>query len=444
MGYQGDARTRRGVQLAEDGREVIFAVNLMVGALLAVAIRVLARRGGFDQEPGPVSAAPSSARASRLVGWLLAFVAVSSFVLVCVRPGPIMRDLTWGAIFVPYVGEGRWLTPIGLVCLGALLGFLLHSTFAGRPLVDLRSWGRAAREADLLGAILLALALSGVILAFASADPKVQVFSSNGLLYLAGAAIAAVLFGAHLRRAPHPLVPRGTFAARPAWGSLAVSFFIGSALIAALIDIPIFARTTIYSDSQLLAALVLVRFLIALPVGALAGGALLRRVGPGPLTALGMGLAAVAFYWFSTWGLDSLGGLLANVPLLIGGFGFGLALAPVNAAVLDSTADQAHGLATATVVVARMVGMLVGISALTTIGLRRYYAEQRDIPPIRQVCDGRSRCDAFTLLLKEAGIAQEQAVFLGAALCAVIAAALALALFGSGRGSGPPGVTVDG
>lgn len=423
---------------------VIFAVNLMVGALLAVAIRVLARRGGFDQEPGPVSAAPSSARASRLVGWLLAFVAVSSFVLVCVRPGPIMRDLTWGAIFVPYAGEGRWLTPIGLVCLGALIGFLIHSTFAGRPLVDLRSWGRAAREADLLGAILLALALSGVILAFASADPKVQVFSSNGLLYLAGAAIAGVLFGTHLRRAPHPLVPRGTFAARPAWGSLAVSFFIGSALIAALIDIPIFARTTIYSDSQLLAALVLVRFLIALPVGALVGGALLRRVGPGPLTALGMGLAAVAFYWFSTWGLDSLGGLLANVPLLIGGFGFGLALAPVNAAVLDSTADQAHGLATATVVVARMVGMLVGISALTTIGLRRYYAEQRDIPPIRQVCDGRSRCDAFTLLLKEAGIAQEQAVFLGAALCAVIAAALALALFGSRRGSSPPGVTVDG
>ena len=30
--------------------------------------------------------------------------------------------------------------------------------------------------------------------------------------------------------------------------------------------------------------------------------------------------------------------------------------------------------------VARMVGMLVGISALTTIGLRRYYAEQADLP----------------------------------------------------------------
>ena len=66
-----------------------------------------------------------------------------------------------------------------------------------------------------------------------------------------------------------------------------------------------------------------------------------------------------------------------------------------------------------------MVGMLVGISALTTIGLRRYYAEQHDMPGVREVCDGKSRCKEFTLLLKEAGIAQEHTVFLGAAVCAV-------------------------
>jgi hypothetical protein len=84
-----------------------------------------------------------------------------------------------------------------------------------------------------------------------------------------------------------------------------------------------------------------------------------------------------------------------------------------------------------------MVGMLVGISALTTIGLRRYYAEQRDLLPVREVCDGRSRCPEFTLLLKQAGIVQEHAVFLGAAACALIAGGLALLLFrglGSARG----------
>ena len=75
--------------------------------------------------------------------------------------------------------------------------------------------------------------------------------------------------------------------------------------------------------------------------------------------------------------------------------------------------------------------MLVGISALTTIGLRRYYAEQADLPTAREVCDGRSRCAEFTDLLQVAGIAQEHTVFTGAAVCAVVAGVLALVLFRS-------------
>jgi hypothetical protein len=51
------------------------------------------------------------------------------------------------------------------------------------------------------------------------------------------------------------------------------------------------------------------------------------------------------------------------------------------------------------------------------------------MPSVREVCDGKSRCDAFTLLLKEAGIAQEHTVFLGAAICAATAGVLALVLF---------------
>ncbi len=181
-----------------------------------------------------------------------------------------------------------------------------------------------------------------------------------------------------------------------------VSFFVGAALIAALIDIPLFARTTVYSDSQLMAALVLVRFLVALPVGAVVGGYLTRTTSAGLVTAVGMACAAGGFLWMATWDLESLDRATATLTLVLGGFGFGLALAPVNAAVLASTDDDVHGLASAFVVVARMVGMLVGISALTTIGLRRYYAEQADLPPVREVCDGRSRCSEYTALLKTA------------------------------------------
>ena len=74
-------------------------------------------------------------------------------------------------------GSGRWATPVGLVAVVAALLFLVRCLTARRPLVDLRGWWAAARQADLPGALFLAAALGGVILAFATADPRVEVFA---------------------------------------------------------------------------------------------------------------------------------------------------------------------------------------------------------------------------------------------------------------------------
>jgi hypothetical protein len=82
------------------------------------------------------------------------------------------------------------------------------------------------------------------------------------------------------------------------------------------------------------------------------------------------------------------------------------------------------------------VGMLVGISALTTIGLRRYYAVQVELPAPGDVCASGTQCPAYTRLLEEAGLAQLQTVFVGAAGCALVAAVLAVALFRSLHTSG--------
>jgi MFS family permease len=404
----------------------IFLLNLAVGLVLAAAIRAMAGVSVVEE----VAQQPSRDRGRfDYPGLLLALIVLVAGALVFVEPSQLMRDLTWGQLFIPVVGDGRWLTPLGIVAIGALLLLVVRCATARRPLFDVVDWVRTMREADIVGALLLALALAGVILAFATADPKVQVFSEQGVWYLLGSALATIAFVLHLRRSAAPLVPRGALRRTPAWGSMLVSFFVGAALIAALIDIPLFARTTVYASSQLMAALVLVRFLVALPVGAVVGGFLTRTLPAGVVTAIGMFLAAAGFLLMARWGIDSLDDVSATLPLLLGGFGFGLALAPVNAAVLASTDDDVHGLASAFVVVARMVGMLVGISALTTIGLRRYYAEQADLPPAREVCEGTTRCTEFTNLLKVAGIAQEHTVFTGAAVCAAIAGVLALVLF---------------
>lgn len=403
----------------------IFAVNLVVGLLLAAGVWWLGRSA---RRADPEAATQRPAGPPDLPGLALLGLTTVAVALVMLQPAFLVLDVTWGEAFLPVATASRWLSPVGLVAVAAGLLLLVRCATAARPLVDLPAWSASLRDADLTGALLLAVALGGVILAFATADPEVQVFSEQGLWYLTGSAVASVAFAVHLRTSPAPLVPRGALRRTPAWGSVLVSFFIGAALIAALIDIPLFARTTTYPDSQLLAALVLVRFLVALPVGAVLGGLLIRTMAPGVITAAGMVLAAYGFAMMSRWDVDSLEGLGSTVTLVVCGLGFGLALAPVNAAVLATTDAAVHGLASALVVVARMVGMLVGISALTTIGLRRFYSEQARLGTVLEECGGPRMCQRYQDLQTANGITLEQTVFLGAFGCALVAAALALAL----------------
>jgi MFS family permease len=403
--------------------KAIFWINLAVGLVLAAALSSASRPTRRRERPD-------------LASVVLLGVALGLLTLVLLEPDVLARGVTTGLAFLPVVGGSRWLTPTALALYATVAALGVRSLTAPRPLLAVRGWVDVGRRADLLGATLVAAALGGIILAFATADPEVQVFSPAGPWLLLASAVAVGLFWWHTRRVEEPLVPHHAFATTPAWGALLVSFFVGAALIAALVDIPLFARVTVHPDSQLMAALVLLRLLVALPVGALAGGYLVRLLPTGVTTAAGMLLAAVAFVWMSTWGLTSLESPVATVPLVMAGLGFGLALAPVNASLLAATADAVHGVASALLVVARMVGMLVGISALTTIGLRRYYSVQVDLPTPTEVCGGATRCAEYTTLLKEAGLAQLQTVFVGAAACAVVAGALALATFRTSRAAG--------
>jgi MFS family permease len=404
--------------------QAIFWVNVAVALVLAAALASLRGRAGRETTLGPP--ATVATRGARRVDASVSALAVLLLALVLLEPAAWARDVTFGLAFVPLAGQTRWTSPLAVVLYASLALLVVRGLTARRALWDLRGWRTVAREADLTGAALVALALGGIVLAFAAAEPKVQVFAPSGPWLLVGSAAAAFVFWVRNRRVRNPLVPRGAFSATPAWGSLVVSLFVGAALIAALVDIPVFARVTTYPDSQLMAALVLLRFLVALPVGAVVGGHLLRTLPVAVVAAAGMILACVGFSWMSTWTLTSLDQPVATVPLVLAGLGFGLALAPVNAALLATTHHAVHGVASALLVVARMVGMLVGISALTTIGLRRYYSVQSDLPAPADVCGGATRCAEYTTVLKEAGLAQLQTVFLGAAVCAAVAALAAV------------------
>ena len=395
-----------GAVLATSGWRTIFWLNLAAAGVLAVGLRSVAHQSGRASRTPPIRP-------------LLAVLAAASAVLVLAAPDALTSDLTTGRAFVPLWGESVLTSPLSAVAIILAAAALVVGS-SPRALV------RAASDVDLIGATLAGLSLAGVVLAFATADPSSQVVSRHAPLLLAGSAVLGAMFVLRQRFAVQPLVPTGALSARVAVGSLAVNTFVGAALVAALVNIPVFARATRYPDSQWGASLVLVQLLVALPVGAVLGGWLSPRHGPRLVAAGGMALAALGFVAMTQWSRTALDSPLSTMVLLAAGLGFGLSIAPVNQALLGATDDAVHGLAASAAVVARTVGMLVGLSALTAVGLYVFYERQREIGSPLTLCpDNPSDCPAYELASRAALLTELHAIFWGAAACAATAAALA-------------------
>ncbi|WP_342769089.1 MFS transporter [Flexivirga caeni] len=387
--------------LAVSDWRMIFWLNGLLGILLAIGI-VVTGRGRTRQRLGP--AIP---RWWHLLTALAGAATVVVLGLALWAPDSLTTSIRWGGPFVPYGDHtSRLLTPIGV---GGLIALAVLCV------LSVRYWWPVARRVDVIGALLIAVALGALVLTFAASNPEKQVVGPLGWWLLPLAVIAAALCVWRQRRIRNPLIPSGvvTGRVRPA---LVVSVCVGTAIVAIVVDIPVLARLTM-TDSQTTAALVLLRFLVAVPVGALLGGWLLRRHGPAFIAAPGLLITGLALLQMSTWGAHTLDSwLLPTAMLVLAGFGVGLAIAPVNDAALHDAPQTAHGVASSLLVVARMIGMVVGLALLTAIGLHRFYGRVQSLhnPTKAQVTD--------------AGVLQVQTVFLGAAVVALVAAALAMLL----------------
>ncbi|WP_106850210.1 MFS transporter [Blastococcus sp. Marseille-P5729] len=388
----------------------IFWLNAVLGVLLALMVLLLGRARSPEtadprQRNRPPYAAASRSRSVLRAGvWVLG-AAITALALAA--PESLVTSVAYGGPFVPFEGaSSRLLTPIGVTGLTLLALATALTAPALWPLL---------RQADLPGALLLGGALGCIVVTFAAAEPEREVVGPLGYALLPVAALLTAGFLWHQRRPAHPVVPRGPLPRRSVI-ALVVSLLVGVALVAGVVDVPVLAHLT-HTDSQVGAAFVLVRFLIAVPVGAFLGGAALRRCGDGLVTAVGLALAAAGLAIMATWGEGSLRSAASYVVLVAVGLGVGLALAPVNNTMLAETGRALHGTVSSLVVVARMVGMVVGLAVLTGIGLHAYYREVEALP---------DRTDGDALL--QAGLVQVHAVFIGAALAAALGAALAVAL----------------
>ncbi len=234
--------------------------------------------------------------------------------------------------------------------------------------------GRRLREGiDWLGAILLALALTCLSLGLAQQGTSLSPTTGsaqtaqNNPIALVLAAIFLLAFILVERKVHWPVVELRTFKRLTFSATSLVSLLIGAALIIAMTDIPIFVDTVLQLP-VLDSGLALLRLTVMIPFGALLGGWLCSRISCRVTAVLGLLFTATGFFLMSRWPIH-IAWTQITISTMTAGFGFGLVIAPIGTTAMNSVRPTQAGMSSAIVTALRMVGMMLGLAALTSWAL---------------------------------------------------------------------------
>jgi Na+/melibiose symporter-like transporter len=267
---------------------------------------------------------------------------------------------------------------------------MIHFSLPSRA--DAAADGAPPERVDVVGGLLLAVALGLAVVGLYNPEPNAkQALPDWGLPVLGAALVATVAFAVWERFARTKLIDPTGARFGPFLAALGASVCAGAALMVTLVDVELFGQGVL-GMTQNEAAGLLLRFLIALPVGALVGGWIATRVGDRSVTFVGLLIAAGGYWLISKWPVDLLAyrhdffGLFSLPALdtdqMLAGFGLGLVIGPLTSAVMRAVPAREHGIAASGVVVARMTGMLVGLAALSAWGLYRFNQILAGIPKV--------------------------------------------------------------
>ncbi len=277
----------------------------------------------------------------------------------------------YGGIMVRLFGDWRiifWLNvPIGI------LAFIL----CWRALRDVPQ-SKARGGLDWIGVLLIGGALVAFNMGLGSgaesgaASPFVE---QTAPAYQTPLLIAAaVLSGAFIvweLRARDPLLDMRLFRSRTFTAASLTNLLVGFVLIVALGLVPLFVNVVvassqpgltleqILSDGAWYTGWVLSGLTLTMAIVSAFAGRIVERRGYRLPTWVGLALGAIGFWMTGQWTSDTT--YFEMLPgLMVAGAGFGLVLAPVATAVINVAPAQERGVASALVIILRLVGMSLG------------------------------------------------------------------------------------
>jgi MFS family permease len=290
---------------------------------------------------------------------------VGAWIIESIHPGPFLDaagvggglrdalDAPWRFVF--YVN-----VPIGLAALAvawAVTG----------------SWDTPRRDVamDLRGAVAISIGLGALLvgLTFAGSDrvgdTGLDPLIALGLFGAAAALGLALALRIGLRQAEPFVDPR--WFRSPAFASAAlVSLLTGYGFATAIIGGAVFVDRVLYGGPDV-QRIGLGSLAGATAIGALGSGFILRRAGLRLTTVAGLGLGIAALVRMATWTpATDVGEVAAWLAMF--GLGFGLTVTPRSTAAVEALGRASFGVAAATVTVARMIGMAIGLAVLSAFG----------------------------------------------------------------------------
>ncbi len=265
--------------------------------------------------------------------------------------------LLLGGVLTEYL-SWRWTLYVNLFFAGA--------AFVGGALLLERQASPVKPKLDIPGVLAVSGALFCLVYGFSNAATHNWHTPSTWGFLVAGVALL-VAFAFWQTRAPNPLLPPRVVLDRNRGGAYA------SMLIASSGMFGVFLFLTYYLQQTLGYSPVVTGFAILPIAGGIAFAAnmstivLMPRIGPKPLVATGMLVAAGAMVWFAQIGVHTAyaDGVLG--PLILTGAGLGMVIAPSINTGTFGVAPRDAGVASATVTVGQQLGASIGTSLLNTI-----------------------------------------------------------------------------